>query len=117
MENIQDLMNKVFGVDMDFGIYGDMTKNYVDEKELSKTGVVTKTVSESNGIVTETFEYESFDKSDKFSKTLSYNKNEEVEFKLVGLEEQIYQAIKTEDYAKAAQLKKEKEDLLNIKKA
>lgn len=112
--DIKKLLDAVFTDDL-FADYKGINANSVDEDLLRKTGTFTKTVNENDGIVVETIDYESFDGVTKFSKIHSYYKNQEIDFKVKAIEEQIYQALNDENYEKAAELKKEKENLLNSK--
>lgn len=115
MDYIYRLLSEVFTDDMGFSAFKGINKNSIDEEELEKTGTITKTFKEENGLVTETIDYESFDGETKFSKIHTYYKNQEIDFKINGIEEQIHQALLEENYEKAAELKKEKENLLNSK--
>lgn len=112
INEINTFLDSVFTEDLEFGIFNDSTKTFVDEKEFSKTGTITKNVKEEDGLVTETFEYESFDGKTKFSKTQSYYKHQEFDFKLKCIDEQLHQAVLIEDFIKANELKLERENLL-----
>ena len=113
--DIKKLLEEVFTDDL-FADYVGVTQNSINEDALKKTGTFTKTINEKDGLVTEIIDYESFDGGTKFSKLHTYYKNQEIDFKLKAIEERIYDALHDENYEKAAELKKEKDNLLNLKK-
>lgn len=84
----------------------------VDLDTLKTLGDVTDMVEEDNGVTKRTITFKSFDGSQSFMKTYSYNKADLYAEKIRRINEAIAEAVKDENYELAASLKQEKTFLL-----
>lgn len=87
-----------------------------DWEALKKEGTVTETIEEKDGYKTITRTFVSADGKTRLTSSESSPVINETQQRLNEIENEIKEAVKKEDYEKAATLKKEKETLLNKKK-
>jgi hypothetical protein len=111
-DNFDDIFNGLFS-SKEYELFNKLSKTSIDILGLRKTGDVEILEQEENELVIKTIIYKSFCGKYNFTKVFSYLKQQENDFKLVEIEEQITEAVQKEDYETAAQLKKQKEQLLN----
>ena len=83
-----------------------------DWEELKKKGTVEESVEEKDGFKTITRRFVSFDGIQTITSVSSSPIIDEIKQKVIEIDKQISAAVKSEDYEKAAQLKKEKENLI-----
>lgn len=92
-------------------------KNYLPIEhhleELKQMGIVSETRSIQNGLVIEVTEYTSLDGTHHFTSTRSFLEANEQYVKVQEINMLIDDAISKEEYEKAAELKKQKDDILN----
>jgi len=103
---------------MIFDFFSNSTFNFNTEHDweaLKKQGTVTESTEEKDGFKTITRTFVSSDGTTKITSSESFPIIDETKQKLIELDKQIKIAVKSEDYEKAAQLKKEKEQLMNSK--
>lgn len=86
-----------------------------DWEALKKEGTVTETIEEKNGFKTITRTFVSFDGNTKITSSESISIVDETKSKINEINKKIEEAVKTENYELAAELKKEKETILNKK--
>jgi hypothetical protein len=84
-----------------------------DWEALKKEGTVTETVEEKDGYKTITRTFISSDGKTKIISSESLPIIDEMRQKLLKIEKEIKLAVKNENYEKAAELKKQKDNLLN----
>jgi len=104
---------------MIFDFFSNSTFNFNtkhDWEALKKQGTVTEHVEEKDGFKTITRTFISTDDSTKITSSESFPIIDETKQKVIELEKEIKLAVKSEDYEKAAKLKKEKEQLIQNKK-
>lgn len=94
-------------------IFRNVMPNAVDMEELRKTGVVTQTIEEHDGIITETVNYQSFDKKHQFTQSRSYPKVDERQVKLTEIREQKQLAVKNQNFEMAARAREQELKLMN----
>lgn len=113
-DNFDDMMDNLFS-SKEYELFNMLTKRHIDVLGLRKTGDVTILEQEEDGLLIKTINYKSFCGKYNFTKVFSYLKEDEMRFKLEQIEEEIAAAVAKEDYETAANLKKEKEELLKTK--
>jgi len=94
-------------------LFSFSNNNSANWEELKKTGTVKETIEEKPGFKIITKTYKSNDGSIVISETITEpikNKNED---KIKELNKQIKEAISKEEYEKAAELKKQRDKILN----
>jgi excinuclease UvrABC helicase subunit UvrB len=104
---------------MIFDFFSNSTFNFNTEHDweaLKKQGTVTESTEEKDGFKTITRTFISTDGSAKITSSESFPIIDETKQKVIELEKEIKLAVKSEDYEKAAKLKKEKEQLIQNKK-
>ena len=94
---------------------GDFNSEY-DWEALKKQGIVTESTEEKNGFKTITRTFVSSDGSARITSSESFPIIDETKQKISKLETEIKLAVISEDYEKAAILKKQKEQLIQNKK-
>lgn len=94
-------------------IFSNVYPSGADIEELRKHGKVTISKKKENDMIIETLVFDSFDNSTSFTKINSYFEVDEKEEQIKKVSELLDLAVKNEDYVKAAELKKEKDNLLN----
>jgi hypothetical protein len=87
-----------------------------DWEALKKEGTVTETIEEKEGFKTIIRTFISFDGKTKITSSESLPIIDEIRQKLLKIEKEIKLAVKNENYEKAAELKKQKDNILNNKK-
>ena len=88
-----------------------------DWESLKKQGTVTENIEEKDGFKTITRTFVSFDGQTKITSSESSLVIEETKKRLMEIEKEIKIAVKNENYERAAELKKEKEQLTKTKKS
>lgn len=114
-EDLDKIFEEAFSKE-ELGLFAEITPIDIDVEALRKTGYVSVETFEERGLVQTAVTYNSFDGKTNFTKTSSIYKIEEDYMNNLVLNERIKSAVAEEDYETAAELKKEKNELLNKKR-